>query len=478
MFKTCNMPKSTGGDNAYTFGALLMTFQLVVIILFATVVDYQNARGAVTEEDEDRVNWYYPMYQDVHVMIFIGFGFLMTFLAKYSWSSISYNMLVSCLCIQWTILVHGFWHSIIAEHWEMIQMSMESLVIGDFAAGAVLISFGGLLGRITPTQLLVMAIIEILFYVLNEQIGVVKSQAVDMGGSMYVHSFGAYFGLAVSAVMGAPKGDSKKAEKLNSAVYQSDLLAMVGTIFLFMFWPSFNGVLCPNDNFAKERVVLNTVMALCCSCMTSFAFSRIFDPSHKFNMAHIQNATLAGGVAVGSSSDLVIGPWAAMLMGVIAGAVSTLGYIYVSPFLERKGLRDTCGINNLHGMPGVIGGIGGIFSAGFAGDSAYGSNISEIFAARGEGRSAWDQAGYQACALLTTLGISISSGYIVGKLLTSRLFNQEQNAFSDESHWLLESDEEEKDVELGQTQDAVLTMERIDNAEDDKLLPPEKPSIL
>merc|ERR1719320_1091464 len=114
-----------------------------------------------------------------------------------------------------------------------------------------IISFGGLLGRITPTQLLVMAIIEILFYVLNEQIGVVKSQAVDMGGSMYVHSFGAYFGLAVSAVMGAPKGDSKKAEKLNSAVYQSDLLAMVGTIFLFMFWPSFNGVLCPNDNFAR-----------------------------------------------------------------------------------------------------------------------------------------------------------------------------------------------------------------------------------
>lgn len=476
MGKTLSMPKATGGDNAYTFGALLMIFQLVVIILFAAVVDYQNASGIVTEEDEGRVNWYYPMYQDVHVMIFIGFGFLMTFLAKYSWSSISYNMLVSCLCIQWAILVHGFWHSIFTDHWKRIQMAMDSLVIGDFAAGAILISFGGVLGRITPTQLLVMAIIEIIFYVLNEQIGVEIYQAVDMGGSMYVHSFGAYFGISVSAVIGAPKGDLKKAEKLNSAVYQSDLLAMVGTIFLFMFWPSFNGVLCPNDNFAKERVVLNTVMALCCSCMTSFAFSRIFDPSHKFNMVHIQNATLAGGVAVGSSSDLVIGPWAAMLMGVIAGAVSTFGYIYVSPFLERKGFRDTCGIHNLHGMPGVLGGIGGIFSAGLAGDSAYGSNISEIFAARGEGRSAGDQAGYQASALVTTLGIAISSGFMVGKLLTSRIFNQELNAFSDESHWLLESDEEQ--VELVIKQDAVLANEPIDTAAEDDTLLPDKPCIL
>merc|ERR1719317_1194161 len=338
---------------------------------------------------------------------------------------------------------------------------MESLVIGDFAAGAVLISFGGVLGRITPTQLLVMAIIEIIFYVLNEQIGVEIYQAVDMGGSMYVHSFGAYFGISVSAVMGAPKGDLKKAEKLNSAVYHSDLFAMVGTIFLFMFWPSFNGVLCPNDNFAKERVVLNTVLSLCCSCMMAFMSSRLFDPSHKFNMVHIQNATLAGGVAVGSSSDLVIGPWAAMLMGVIAGAVSTLGYIYVSPFLERKGLRDTCGVHNLHGMPGLLGGFGGIFSAGLAGDSAYGSNISQIFAARGQGRSAEEQAGYQAMALVTTLAIAISSGFIVGKLLSSRIFNQELNAFSDESHWLLDSDGEEAmlvkkqgavpNVELGET---------------------------
>ena len=50
------------------------------------------------------------MFQDVHVMIFIGFGFLMTFLKKYGLSAVSLNMMVSALCIQWTILVSGFLH--------------------------------------------------------------------------------------------------------------------------------------------------------------------------------------------------------------------------------------------------------------------------------------------------------------------------------------------------------------------------------
>ena len=50
------------------------------------------------------------MFQDVHVMIFIGFGFLMTFLKRYGLSAISLNMLISAFAIQWTILVSGFFH--------------------------------------------------------------------------------------------------------------------------------------------------------------------------------------------------------------------------------------------------------------------------------------------------------------------------------------------------------------------------------
>jgi len=45
---------------------------------------------------------------------------------------------------------------------------------------------------------------------------------------------------------------------------------------------------------------------------------------------HIQNATLAGGVAVGAVADMVIQPWGAVLIGLLSGLVSVVGYKYIS----------------------------------------------------------------------------------------------------------------------------------------------------
>ena len=50
------------------------------------------------------------MFQDVHVMIFLGFGFLMTFLKKYGLSAVSLNLLCSVLAIEVFTLTYGFFH--------------------------------------------------------------------------------------------------------------------------------------------------------------------------------------------------------------------------------------------------------------------------------------------------------------------------------------------------------------------------------
>jgi ammonium transporter Rh len=47
---------------------------------------------------------------NVHIMIFIGFGFLMAFLRTHSWSAVGLNMIVSAWTMQWAILFGGFWN--------------------------------------------------------------------------------------------------------------------------------------------------------------------------------------------------------------------------------------------------------------------------------------------------------------------------------------------------------------------------------
>ena len=152
-------------------------------------------------------------------------------------------------------------------------------------------------------------------------------------------------------------------------------------------------------------------------------------------MEDIQNATLAGGVAVGSSADLVIGPYAALIIGLVAGMLSVIGYVYIQPYLEKKfKIHDTCGVHNLHGMPGIIGGLSGFISASLVSDDLYGDNISTIFPGMGENRNAVQQGGYQLLALVSTLLISISGGLVTGYLL-NRLTLNKYNYVDDEEEW-------------------------------------------
>lgn len=410
-----NVPTSSRTSNK-PFLIFAFSLEIVMCILYALCTDYDQDALPTTNGQNENVVRFYGVFQGVHVMIFIGFAFLMTFLHTYAWSSVGYTVFLGTLAIQASILVNGFFHQIFKdEGWKMIDLSIETLITGDFAAGALLVAFGAVLGKTTPLYLLLFLICFLPFYALNESLGVVVFEAVDMGGSMFVHAFGAYFGIAASWVLGKPCTDRHD----KSSTYWSDLTATIGTIFLWIYWPSFNSALAPGNS--QERVIINTVLALTGSAITTFLAS-LWLGNGKLSMDHFQNATLAGGVAVGSSADLVIGPHGAIIVGGVAGIVSVLGFRFISPFLQHRiGLYDTCGVHNLHGIPGIIGGIGGIISAANAGKTAYGDAIGDIFPARdaslSDPRSASDQALYQLATLGTTLGIAIGGGLLTGYFL-------------------------------------------------------------
>jgi ammonium transporter Rh len=75
-------------------------------------------------------------------------------------------------------------------------------------------------------------------------------------------------------------------------------------------------------------------------------------------MEILLNASLAGGVAIGSTCDLITQPWAALTIGLIGGILSAVGFQKIQPWLAKNiGISDTCGVNSLHGMPGIFAAI-------------------------------------------------------------------------------------------------------------------------
>ncbi|KAJ3442357.1 rh50 isoform b [Anaeramoeba flamelloides] len=423
------------------FITTLVVLQIAIFVVIGIWFRYDESLDETEENEYDqRAEYYYTYYSDVAVMVIIGFGYLMTFLKKYGLSSLGYTFLLAGFCVQWTLINNAFWHQI-HEHEDLYEykMTIPSLVEGMFGAATVMISFGAVLGKTTPLQLLLIAFFEIIFYAFNIFLSVFKIGLIDIGGSLIIHTFGAYFGIALTAVLTSRRTEEHQANHKLGATKISDVFSLIGTIFLWLFWPSFNGALgVPGSRF---RVVINTVMSLCCSCVVTFFFSAIFHKG-KFDPVDIQNATLAGGVAVGSAANLYLTPGGAMGVGLFAGMISTIGFNYLTPLLEnRTKLHDTCGVHNLHGMPGLIGGaVSAIVTAiGSHDHSLYNGAFDSIFV-KGD-----DQPLHQLSAMFVTLTIALSGGLITGFIIRLLTKNAE-DPFEDEEFWGDEDEDSEADL--------------------------------
>eukprot|EP01101_Sappina_pedata_P003518 TRINITY_DN1402_c0_g1_i1.p1 TRINITY_DN1402_c0_g1~~TRINITY_DN1402_c0_g1_i1.p1 ORF type:complete len:446 (+),score=230.75 TRINITY_DN1402_c0_g1_i1:48-1385(+) len=408
------------------FPLLIVVFFALYVAAFAIFIRYDEkpdiAIGSGELAQDPRVQKYYKVFIDVSIMVFVGFGFLMTFTKHYSWSSVSLNFLVSVFVVPWALLLLGFFESMGESAEEEkpfgILLTFPAAIDGLFCVASVLIAFGAVLGKTTPLQLLVMGLFQTVFYSILWYVIFYKFEAFDVGGSIGIHAFGAYFGVFCSLIFSS---ESAKNSDKETASKTSDLFAMIGTIFLWIFWPSFNGALAPAAD--QMRCVINTYLSLVGSGIAAFLISYVLRGG-KFEMCDIQNATIAGGVAVGSASDLFIQPAGALLVGFVGGTISVVGYRFIQPALKHHiGLHDTCGVHNLHGMPGVWSGIVTIIATGLFGVSNASVTPSSSFS----------QAFTQILSLAAALIMAAVGGVITGFVL--RLLPYQDEPFEDNEFW-------------------------------------------
>lgn len=330
------------------WAAIFLLISILIGIALVPQLNKYAQPGAMTPSENQ---FMYEKSVDIMVMLLIGFGFLMVFVKKYGYTSITATFLLVALTLPLYMLFRPYlWGSV--SDLSIVNISM--LLFAEFAAASLLIAIGGPLGRINTHQYLLIGLMFTPLYALNEWIllsgAVIPAGAfLDTAGSVSIHAFGAYFAFGLIIMLTTKKDRETKIESSKN----SSQFMLLGSAALWIFWPSFCSALAPVDKI--PLVATNTILALCGATLATYALSTFI--RGKIDVSDIANASLAGGVAIGASVANVTPGWS-MIIGSIAGAISVIGFTVIQPRLQKlTGGIDTAGVHNLHGMPGVFGGL-------------------------------------------------------------------------------------------------------------------------
>ncbi|CAI8327402.1 MAG: Ammonia channel [Puniceicoccaceae bacterium MED-G32] len=177
----------------------------------------------------------------------------------------------------------------------------------------------------------------------------------DFAGSSVVHAFGGFAALACVMILG-PRAGKYVDGKIKPIPGHSMPLAAIGVFLLFLGWFGFNGgsVLSANPG-PLGLVFTTTALAGVAGCLAAMFFSWIFLKKPDISMA--LNGILAGLVGITAGADSM-GPWAAVIVGAIAGVIVVLSII----FFDSIKIDDPVGAISVHGVCGIWGTVAvGIF---------------------------------------------------------------------------------------------------------------------
>ncbi|NXY88895.1 RHD protein, partial [Alcedo cyanopectus] len=364
--------------------------------------------------DAPRATISYPAFQDVNHMVMFGFGFFLMFLRRFGFSSTGFNLLIIAVGVQGSVLIEDLLLSVLQKQSED---GLRRIAKATMGMTAVVISTGAVLGKTNPLQLILMVVVEIIVFHMSRWMNNIFLQIPQNISLMHVHLFGAYFGLAVSSRFSEPPARAEK----NTSTPKSDLLSMLGTLFLWVFWPSFNSMLAVKN---ESRAISNTYFALAVSAVTAFLLSVLTTKDGKFRMAHVHSAVLAGGVTLGYTAHVVEAPWIAMILGLLASGIAILGSYCVQRCLNPAlKIHDTSGVHFTFGLPALLGALAQV--------------IFLVIKHWADLPSLENVVLIHSGAFCLTISVALVTGLITGFILNLRLFKTipVSKYFEDQFYW-------------------------------------------
>jgi Amt family ammonium transporter len=226
----------------------------------------------------------------------------------------------------------------------------------------------------------------------------------DFAGSTVVHYQGALAGLAGALLLG-PRIGKFVDGKPQPIPGHNMAYTTLGVVILWFGWFGFNPGSTLSVDFGGvgffAYVALNTNLAAAAGVFGAVVTSWIVIKKPDISM--MLNGAIAALVAI-TAACAFVAPWAAILIGFVAGAIVVLGSLLV----ERIGIDDPVGALAAHGMAGVW----GTLALGFLTVPKLAENL-----ATGKGGlfygGGFHQLGIQALGLVSVGAFTLTASFLV-----------------------------------------------------------------
>ena len=377
-----------------------------------------NITDYIYLETENELNTYYGLFKDINIMAFVGFGMFHTLIKGHSWTSIAFNILSIVISFQLSLFFNLIFQNAFKEDWQDGVLNFGTFIKAIFISCAILVSLGGVLGKISHIQHLVLIICETILCSLNLELCDEKLKIIDTGGGLYVHTFGAVFGFAIFLVLFRSRKKRMRLNSYNNSLINnlSKITCFIGVLFFINYFPSFNAGLALSDD-GRYRAVINTYFAIVGSIICSFIMSGFLN-NGKLNYEHVLFGCFSGGIIISGCCSVCIDHWAAMLIGMIGGILCVIFLEYLTRFFIQLGFYDVYNILVIHAIPGIL---SDFISPMFIADlNRRGDNIGfdyHTILLNDMERKNQGQAGIQIGAVFITLALSFVGGITTGFLI-------------------------------------------------------------
>jgi len=195
---------------------------------------------------------------------------------------------------------------------------------------------------------------------------------VDFAGSTVVHAVGGFCAMALAIILGPRLGKYGRDGRPRAFPAHNIVFVVAGTFILLFGWMGFNpGSTLGATDLRISVIAVNTNLSAVAGAATAMLIWYLAFGQPDISMAC--NGMLAGLVAI-TAPCAFVGPNAAVIIGVLAGALVCGGVLFNERTLK---VDDPCGAISVHGYCGWLGAV----SVGIFADGTYGAGWNNVGAA-------------------------------------------------------------------------------------------------